>query len=79
MSSPSAAGSAAAGVPVVLMAGQIEDREQLEADGYSRVININEDQLNPSMDFPAGDNPLDPVTALHRIFYAAALLNVRNQ
>ena len=69
----------AAGVPVVLMAGQIEDREQLEADGYSRVININEDQLNPSMDFPAGDNPLDPVTALHRIFYAAALLNVRNQ
>jgi len=65
----------AAGVPVILMAGQIENREQLEADGYARIININESQNSPRMIFPEGD-ALDPTTAFRRIYYSAAMLNI---
>lgn len=63
----------AAGVPIILMAGRIENREQLEADGYARVVNINEPQNSSRVQFPEGD-PLDPATAFSRIRYAAAML-----
>lgn len=49
-----------AGVPVVLLAGVVEEREKLLADGYATIIDIN-----AGMD--PGENPLDPDVAGGRL------------
>lgn len=60
------------GVPVVLLSGNILDREMLEDAGFADVININEIPMKSGkIDESEADNPLNPKVASSRLRTAA--------
>lgn len=59
----------AKGVPVALMVGKVEDRDELYGAGFSKIVNINDGH-------PSDEDALDNTIAIHRLSMAVSSLFV---
>ena len=65
------------GIPCIILAGQIDDREQLAAAGLTNIYSINDPAILPQ--HPATENQLDPSVAAARLANAVTVLLAQSE